>query len=53
MDDQDVAVRMVRDPLADALAEQPFEDPGVVRADDDQVGVPVIRELRDRVGRLA
>ena len=53
MDDQDVAVRMVRDPLADALAEQPFEDSGVPGADDDQIGVPVIRELRDRVGRLA
>ena len=44
---------MVRDPLADALAEQPFEDSGLPRADDDQVGVQVIRELRDRVGRLA
>src|SRR2546422_5013809 len=44
---------MVHDTLADALAEQPFEDSGVPGADDDQIGVSVIRELRDRVGWLA
>jgi hypothetical protein len=53
VDDQDVAVSMVRDAFAHALAEEPFEDSGLMRADDDQVGVPLVCELHDRLGRLA
>jgi hypothetical protein len=48
VDDQYVAVRAPRDARADAVAQQPLEDPGLARTDDDHVCVPLLGELDDR-----
>ncbi len=53
VDDQDVAVRPVRDGLADALAEQALDDVGLACPDHDHVGATPLGELDDRVGGLA
>ena len=52
MDDQHVAMRAPLDVLADAQAEEPRDQPGLARPDDDHVGVPLFGSRQDHVGRV-
>ena len=52
MNDQYVAVGLVRDGLADALAEQPLEDAWLSCADDNQIRTALSGKLDDRIRRI-
>src|SRR5919204_2778191 len=51
--DQNVALRVARDLGAHALAEQALHEIRLARADDDHVGIVLVCQLDDGVGRLA
>src|SRR5581483_5462711 len=52
MHDQHVAARLPGDALADAPAEEAFEQSGLARADDDQVGACLLGDVDDLGRRL-
>ena len=51
--DQHVAVARGASLSADRMVDQPLEEAHLARADHDQVRLPLLRELDDRVGDIA
>ena len=52
VDDEHVAVRAMEHALAHARPEHPLEEAELSRSHDDQVGVALLGELDDRLGRV-
>jgi hypothetical protein len=53
MHDEHIAMGSVGDRPADVTVQQPIDEPGLVRADDDEVHVVLLGEVDDRVRRVA
>jgi hypothetical protein len=53
VNDQDVAVRLSRDGTADTHPQSPLEQWSLVRPENDQVGVDLVRHLEDHLGGIA
>ena len=49
VNDENIAVRLAVHGTADARVEQPLDQARLARTDDDQVDVPALRELEDRL----
>ena len=53
VDDQHVGVRTVGNGVADGAFEQTRHKPAVVGTEDDEIRLPLVRQLHDGVGGIA